>query len=174
MLDWFGLIVWFRCVIYRIIYIYISMGGQLDGNFLPGSLPHKFVSIVTSIICSAKPWTRRWSETKTSTPSRQKAAKRLWFLKKLKRAEVDGTHAGIAQLSLQQGTATEKRNFKTSCCSTDSKRQHCCCHLGLLKIVDIDRMQDIFNTLQYGWDTSSPKASHITWHTKIKTRHSYP
>jgi len=27
----------------------------------------------------------------------------------LKRAEVDGTHAGIAQLSLQQGTATEKR-----------------------------------------------------------------
>jgi len=27
------------------------MGGQLDGNFLPGSLPHKFVLIVTSIIC---------------------------------------------------------------------------------------------------------------------------
>jgi len=27
------------------------MGGQLDGNFLPGSLPHKFILIVTSIIC---------------------------------------------------------------------------------------------------------------------------
>jgi len=35
----------------RIIYICISMGGQLDGNFLPGSLPHKFILIVTSIIC---------------------------------------------------------------------------------------------------------------------------
>jgi len=28
--------------------ICISMGGQLDGNFLPGSLPHKFILIVTS------------------------------------------------------------------------------------------------------------------------------
>jgi len=27
------------------------MGGQLDGNFFPGSLPHKFILIVTSIIC---------------------------------------------------------------------------------------------------------------------------
>jgi len=27
------------------------MGGQLDRNFLPGSLPHKFILIVTSIIC---------------------------------------------------------------------------------------------------------------------------
>jgi len=28
------------------------MGGQLDGNFLPGSLPHKFIIlIVTSFIC---------------------------------------------------------------------------------------------------------------------------
>ena len=27
------------------------MGGQLDGNFLTGSLPHKFILIVTSIIC---------------------------------------------------------------------------------------------------------------------------
>jgi len=27
------------------------MGGQLDGNFLSGSLPHKFILIVTSIIC---------------------------------------------------------------------------------------------------------------------------
>ena len=27
--------------------ICISMGGQLDGNFLPGSLPHKFILIVT-------------------------------------------------------------------------------------------------------------------------------
>jgi len=27
------------------------MGGQLDGNFLPGRLPHKFILIVTSIIC---------------------------------------------------------------------------------------------------------------------------
>jgi len=27
------------------------MGGQIDGNFLPGSLPHKFILIVTSIIC---------------------------------------------------------------------------------------------------------------------------
>jgi len=27
------------------------MGGQLDGNFLPGSLPHKFILIVTLIIC---------------------------------------------------------------------------------------------------------------------------
>jgi len=26
------------------------MGGQLDGNF-PGSLPHKFILIVTLIIC---------------------------------------------------------------------------------------------------------------------------
>jgi len=26
------------------------MGGQLDGNFLPGSLPHKFILIVTLII----------------------------------------------------------------------------------------------------------------------------
>jgi len=50
MFDWFGLIVWFPCVVYRIIYICISMGGQLDGNF-PGSLPHKFILIVTLIIC---------------------------------------------------------------------------------------------------------------------------
>ena len=28
------------------------MGGQLDGNFLPGSLPHKISLIVTLIICS--------------------------------------------------------------------------------------------------------------------------
>jgi len=28
--------------------ICISMGGQLDGNFRPGSLPHKFILIVTS------------------------------------------------------------------------------------------------------------------------------
>ena len=27
------------------------MGGQLDGNFLPGSLPHKFILIVILIIC---------------------------------------------------------------------------------------------------------------------------
>ena len=27
------------------------MGGQLDGNFLPGSLPHKFILTVTLIIC---------------------------------------------------------------------------------------------------------------------------
>ena len=27
------------------------MGDQLDGNFLPGSLPHKFILIVTLIIC---------------------------------------------------------------------------------------------------------------------------
>jgi len=27
------------------------MGGQLDGNFLPGSVSHKFFSIVTLIIC---------------------------------------------------------------------------------------------------------------------------
>ena len=27
------------------------MGGQLGGNFLPDSLPHKFILIVTSIIC---------------------------------------------------------------------------------------------------------------------------
>ena len=27
------------------------MGGQLDGNFLPGSLPHKFILFVTLIIC---------------------------------------------------------------------------------------------------------------------------
>ena len=27
------------------------MGGQLDGNFLAGSLPHKFILIVTLIIC---------------------------------------------------------------------------------------------------------------------------
>jgi len=26
------------------------MGGQLDGNFLPGSLPHKFILTVTLII----------------------------------------------------------------------------------------------------------------------------
>jgi len=29
------------------------MGGQLDGNFLPGSLPHKFILIVILIICFA-------------------------------------------------------------------------------------------------------------------------
>ena len=29
------------------------MGGQLDGNFLPGSLPHKFILIVTLMICFA-------------------------------------------------------------------------------------------------------------------------
>jgi len=29
------------------------MGGQLDGNFLPGSLPHKFILFVTLIICFA-------------------------------------------------------------------------------------------------------------------------
>jgi len=51
MLDWFGLIVWFGCVIYRIIYICISMGGQLDGNFLTGSLPYKYILLVTLIIC---------------------------------------------------------------------------------------------------------------------------
>ena len=28
----------------------ISMDGQLDGNFLPGSLPHKFILFVTLII----------------------------------------------------------------------------------------------------------------------------
>jgi len=27
------------------------MGSQLDGNFLPDSLPHKFILIVTLIIC---------------------------------------------------------------------------------------------------------------------------
>ena len=27
------------------------MDGQLDGNFLPGSLPHKFILFVTLIIC---------------------------------------------------------------------------------------------------------------------------
>jgi len=27
------------------------MGGQLDGNFLPVSLPHKFILIVTSFVC---------------------------------------------------------------------------------------------------------------------------
>ena len=27
------------------------MGGQLNGNFLPGSLPHKFILIVTLTIC---------------------------------------------------------------------------------------------------------------------------
>jgi len=27
------------------------MDSQLDGNFLPGSLPHKFILIVTLIIC---------------------------------------------------------------------------------------------------------------------------
>ena len=27
------------------------MGGQLDGNFLPGSLSHKFILLVTLIIC---------------------------------------------------------------------------------------------------------------------------
>jgi len=37
--------------LYRIIYICISMGGQLDGNFLPGSLPHKFILFVTLTIC---------------------------------------------------------------------------------------------------------------------------
>jgi len=29
------------------------MGGRLDGNFLPGSLPHKFILFVTLIICFA-------------------------------------------------------------------------------------------------------------------------
>ena len=37
--------------LYRIIYICISMDGQLDGNFLPGSLPHKFILFVTLVIC---------------------------------------------------------------------------------------------------------------------------
>ena len=27
------------------------MGGQLDGNFLPRSLPYKFILFVTLIIC---------------------------------------------------------------------------------------------------------------------------
>jgi len=27
------------------------MGGQLDENFLPGSLPHKYILIVTLITC---------------------------------------------------------------------------------------------------------------------------
>jgi len=27
------------------------MGGQLNGNFLPGSLPHKSILFVTLIIC---------------------------------------------------------------------------------------------------------------------------
>ena len=48
-------LIWFDCLIwlclYRIIYICISMSGQLDGNFLPGSRPHKFILIVTLIIC---------------------------------------------------------------------------------------------------------------------------
>jgi len=46
---------WLDCLIwlclYIVIYICISMGGQLDGNFLPDSLPHKFILIVTLIIC---------------------------------------------------------------------------------------------------------------------------
>ena len=29
----------------------LELGGQLDGNFLPGSLPHKFIWILTLIIC---------------------------------------------------------------------------------------------------------------------------
>jgi len=29
----------------------LELGGQLDGNFLPGSLPHKFILILTLIIC---------------------------------------------------------------------------------------------------------------------------
>ena len=28
-----------------------GLGGQLDGNFLPGSLPHKFILFVALIIC---------------------------------------------------------------------------------------------------------------------------
>ena len=47
--------IWFDCLIwlclYRIIYICISMGGQLNGNFLPGSLPHKFILFATLILC---------------------------------------------------------------------------------------------------------------------------
>jgi len=29
----------------------ISMGGQLDGTFLHGSLPHKFILFITLIVC---------------------------------------------------------------------------------------------------------------------------
>ena len=43
--GWFDCLIWL--CLYRIIYIYISTGGQLDGNFLPGSLPHKFILFVT-------------------------------------------------------------------------------------------------------------------------------
>jgi len=39
-----------RSLLYRIIDICISVGGQLDGNVFPGSLPHKFISFVTLII----------------------------------------------------------------------------------------------------------------------------
>ena len=45
----------FDCLIwlclYTVIYICISMGGQLDENFLPVSLPHKYILIVTLITC---------------------------------------------------------------------------------------------------------------------------
>jgi len=47
-------LIWFYCLI-SLCYIYnniicISMGGQLDGIFFSGSLPHKFILIVTSFI----------------------------------------------------------------------------------------------------------------------------
>ena len=44
------------------------MGGQLDGNFLAGSLPHKFIILIfTSFIClwsinfSVSLWTVKWT-----------------------------------------------------------------------------------------------------------------
>jgi len=50
------------------------MGGQLDGNFLPSSLPHKFTLIVTSIVCfvvnnffSLSPGPRRHSSKPATT-----------------------------------------------------------------------------------------------------------
>ena len=40
------------CGVFAFFYIGSKM---LDGNFLPGSLPHKFVLIATSIICFVVP-----------------------------------------------------------------------------------------------------------------------
>ena len=49
MLYW---VIWFDLAVnWNNVIICISMGGQLDGNFLPGSLPHKFILFVTLIIC---------------------------------------------------------------------------------------------------------------------------
>jgi len=77
------------------------------------------------------------------------------------------THTYTPWYSLHDKTyirITDKDQFFvtgiTSCCSTDSKRQHCCCHLKN-KVDNIKRMADTPYNLQ--WTGKRPQYCPIPW-----------